>query len=91
MILEKMFDVGIWIIEAIMNLMDVLPAFPESLVTALNSFFDLIFNNLTILGFFFPISFAKVIIPMMVVVINFEHIYTFIMWVLKKIPMINVK
>ena len=91
MILEKMFDVGMWIINAILNLLDVLPQFPESLVSHLNAFFDLLFDNLTVLGFFVPVTTLKVLIPLLLVVLNFERLYTFVMWVLRKIPMLGIR
>lgn len=91
MILEKMMDVGVWILTAVMDLLDVLPDFPSELVAALNSFFDLIFDNMSLLGFFLPLTTVKILIPLMLVVINFEHIYAFIMWVIRKIPVLGIK
>lgn len=91
MLVEKMFDVALWIVNAFMTLLDVLPDFPDELVTALNTFFDLIFDNLSLLSFFLPLGIVQVLIPLVILVINFEHIYALIMWVLRKIPMLGIQ
>lgn len=89
------------IIEAILNLLKVLiftvfgwiniPQFPESITTSLNSFLDLIFNNISLLGFFIRGSTIKIVIPILIILINFDKVYKFTMWILKKIPMLNIK
>lgn len=91
MLLEALFTVGKWLLSALFSLLDILPEFPVELVSGLNSFFDLIFGNLSILGFFVPIGTLKVIIPLSLLVINFEEVYSFVLWVLRKIPFLGVK
>lgn len=91
MLTEALFTVGKWLLSAIFSLLDLLPDFPASLVTSLNGFFSLIFGNLSVLGFFVPISTLKVLIPLTIAVIKFEDIYAFVLWIIKKIPFIGVK
>ena len=91
MLVEGLFTVVKWLLNAILNLLDVLPDFPASLVSSLNSFFDLVFDNLSLIGFFIPLTTVKILVPLLIVVINFEYIYAFIMWILRKIPFIDVK
>lgn len=91
MLVEALFTAVTWLIDAILNLLDVLPDFPEELVTSVDEFFALIFDNLSILGFFVPLSTIKILIPLVILVINFEDVYAFIMWLLRKIPFLGIK
>ena len=64
--------------------------FPEDLLNSLYSFLDLIFENLTLLGFFIRPTTLTIVIPLLIILINFDKIYKFVMWILKKIPMLNI-
>lgn len=68
-----------------------LPNLPESITNGLNSFLDLIFDNVGVLGVFVPISTIKVVVPLILVIVNFDKIYKLVTWVLKKIPFIGFK
>lgn len=91
MITETLFKVGIWLLNAVFNLLDVLPNMPVSLANSIDGFFSLIFDNLALLGFFFPIPTLKLILPLFLLIVNFEKVYTFVMWILRKIPFIGVE
>lgn len=80
---------GIFI--SILSLLPNLPNLPESILTGLNNFLDLIFNNLGILGLFVPISTIKIVVPLILIIVNFDKIYKLVIWVLKKIPIFGVK
>ena len=79
------------ILISILSLLPTFPQLPESILNGLNSFLDLIFNNVGLLGLFIPISTIKVVIPLILVIVNFDKIYKLVMWVLKKIPVFGVK
>lgn len=68
-----------------------LPQFPEQLTTNIDSFLGYIFNNLTILGFFIRPVTLTLLIPTLIIVLNFDHIYKFTMWILRKIPFLGMK
>ena len=91
MLVEALFTAVTWLIDAILNLLDVLPEFPEELVASVEAFFSLIFDNLAVLGFFLPLPTVKILIPLVLLVINFEDVYAFIMWLLRKIPFLGIK
>lgn len=84
-----------WLVEnilnAILSLLDVLPDFPAAFIEIVDKFFNLIFDNLFLLSFFVRIDTIKIAIPILIVVLNFEHVYRFIMWILRKIPMLGVE
>lgn len=88
------------IIQLILNLLKTLlftvfswinlPQFPEGLTNSLNNFIDLIFDNLNLLGFFIRPVTITIVIPVLIILINFDKIYKLTMWILKKIPMLNI-
>jgi len=89
------------ILEAILNLFKTLlytcffwiniPAFPSELAANINTFLDLIFNNLTLLGFFIRPVTLQISIPILIILLNFDNLYKLTMWILRKIPMLNIK
>lgn len=89
------------ILEAILSLIKVLLSFcfgwinlpqaPETITTSISQFLDLVFNNITLLGFFVrPITF-QIAIPLLIIIMNFERLYKLTMWILRKIPMLSIK
>lgn len=88
------------IIQLILNLLKTLlfsvfswinlSQFPEGLTNSLNSFIDLIFDNLNLLGFFIRPATITIVIPVLIILINFDKVYKLTMWILKKIPMLNI-
>lgn len=67
-----------------------IPAFPETLKSSINSFFDLIFGNLSLLGFFVRPFTLKIVIPLLLFLINFKYIYKLVMWIIRKIPFLHI-
>lgn len=89
------------ILEAILNIFKALlfvcfswisiPDFPAELTNTINSFLDLIFNNLTLLGFFIRPITLQISIPILIILLNFDNLYKLTMWILRKIPMLRNK
>lgn len=82
MILEAVFNLLFGLINMVLGLLPKLPNFDSSLLADFNSMLDTIFDNASLLGFFFPIAAAKVYIPLVLLVVNFEHVYNLCLWVI---------
>lgn len=84
-----------WLVEqlinAILSVLEILPDFPAAFVKIIDSFFNLIFDNLYLFSFFVRIETVQIAIPIVIAVMNFEHIYSFVMWILRKIPTLGIK
>lgn len=52
---------------------------------------DILESSQGIINLFLPWSIVKFGFPIIIVVMNFEHVYNFIMWIAKKIPMLGIK
>lgn len=87
MILKAIFDLILGLLKLVFGLLPNVPQFPDSILSSLNTVFDTIFNNLDLLGLFVRIDTIKILVPLLIVAINFEHVYHFTMWILKKIPL----
>ena len=89
------------ILEALLNLIKSLlnvvfgwislPQFPEELTNSVNTFLDLIFDNLSLLGFFIRPLTLTITIPILIILLNFEQAYKLVMWIVRKIPFLGIK
>lgn len=68
-----------------------IPQMPDELVNSINTFLNLIFDNLTLLGFFIRPTTLKILIPLIIFIINFKYIYKIVIWLIRKLPFINIK
>lgn len=68
-----------------------IPAFPSGLKTSIEFYLDIIFNNLSLVGFFIRPTTLQIAIPIVIFIMNFKYIYKISMWIIKKIPFINMK
>ena len=91
MITEFFINVVGGLVHLVFSILPSLPDLPQSAYNSINSFFDLIFNYAGFIDVFIPLQHIKILVPLTIVVINFEHIYNLIMWVLKKIPALNIE
>lgn len=67
-----------------------LPSFPIDLSNSIDGFLDLVFDNLSLLGFFIRPTTLKIIVPILIIVINFELMYKLVMWIVRKLPFIHI-
>lgn len=91
MIFEWLFDAGLMFIDAILTLLDVLPSMPDKAVTAINVFFDFLFNGVCLISLLVDMDILLMLIPIVVAIVNLEDLYYLIIFVLKKIPFISIK
>lgn len=90
MIIQFLFNIILTLLKTIFSILPDLPQLPSALLASVNTVMTVIFDNIKLLGFFFPISTIKIMVPLVLVVINFDKIYHFTLWVVKKLP-IGVK
>lgn len=76
--------------DVIFSVID-LPVVPAGLVSAVDLLFNYMKQGMGIINFFCPLSSISPAIDLFIAVYTVEHSYRFIMWILKKIPMLNVK
>lgn len=90
MIIELFFDLISMFVYLIFLPLPNLPSFDVTLLSSMTQFINLIFDNVGLLGFFIRIDTIKTIVPLLILVLNFDHIYHLVMWILRKIPFLNI-
>lgn len=90
MIISSILDLLKFVITTVFGILPSIPPMPESLTNGINTFLNIIFDNVGLLGLFVPINVMKIAIPIAIVIINFDHIYKITLWILKKIPMLGM-
>ncbi len=91
MIIETILNLLKFLLTTIFGILPDLPDMPGAIVDGITSFLDIIFDNVGLLGLFVPISTIKVVIPIVVLIMNFDDIYKLVMFIIKKIPMLGVE
>lgn len=88
MILEGLLNLVFGLLKVCFGWINI-PAFPESLASSIETFLNLIFDNITLLGFFIRPATLTIVIPILIILLNFEDVYKITMWVLRKIPFLR--
>ncbi len=86
MILEWLFASVIGILKTLFFIIPDLPSLPDFLINSLENFTNLIFDNVELLCYFVSIPLIKALVPLIILVENFEHVYNFVIWIIRKIP-----
>lgn len=86
MILETILNLIKVFLQFFFGLLPDVPSLELTLLDSLTQYINMIFTNTGLLGFFVRISTIKALVPLIIIVINFEHIYHFALWVIKKLP-----
>jgi hypothetical protein len=68
-----------------------IPQLPEQVQTYINSLFDYLVSGASILANYTPLGYLMTLFGVIVSVDIGINVYKFVMWILKKIPMINIK
>ncbi len=91
MVLEAILRVVLSLLKIIFTPLPALPSLPSSFQNAIDTFFNFIFNAANLVDLFVRIDTLKLIGSLVIGALLFEQIYIFAMFILKKIPMLNIK
>ena len=86
MIIENLLNLFMVFIDFVFAFLPNLPSFDISILETLTKYINLIFDNLGLLGFFIHIKTIKLLAPLVILAINFERIYHFSIWLVRKLP-----
>lgn len=87
MIIEALVNLVTNLLKVVFNLLPNIPQLPDGLLSSFDNVMNTIFDNLNLLGIFVRIDTIKILVPLVIIVYNFEHIYHFAIWLIKKIPL----
>jgi len=91
MIVEGIMNLGKGIMNTLYSLLGVLPHFDSSIVSSVDSVFEIMFDSIDLVGVFVDFKMVRILIPVVIAIINFDRILKIVMFVIKKIPIAGMK
>ena len=83
--------------ELIINLLNIVfgwvsfPQMPSEVTQALDTLLDAMASAMGFIWLIVPSQLVMVVLPVVLIVENFDKLYSVVMWVLKKIPFLGMK
>lgn len=90
MIIKLLFQLIIGLLEIVFGWVS-FPPMPEAIVTALETVLDAMSSAMGFIWLIVPRELVMVALPVILVVENFDKLYSVIMWILKKIPFLGMQ
>lgn len=90
MIIKLLFELIISLLELVFGWVH-FPQMPEQLVGYIDYFFDIIGQAMGFIWLIVPRELVLVGLPIILVVENFDKLYSVVMWILKKIPFLGMQ
>ena len=90
MILQAVFDLVKSVIRVVFGWIN-LPDMPSAVTSVVDELFALLRGSVGMLGVFMDLSMLKILLPVLLIVINFEHVWKFTMFILRKIPFLGIE
>lgn len=90
MIVKSLLQVVFSLLQVIFSPINI-PGLPEKVQNIFDEFVNWILSGYTIFSVFVDTSVVKLLIPIVIVIANLDKIWSFIMFILRKIPFIGVE
>lgn len=91
MIFTFMITSLISLVKTILSVMPTIPATPSAIVTGATWITDMVGTVASVLQMIYSPALMTAIVLIIVAIFGFDTLYHTVMWVLRKIPMINIK
>lgn len=89
MILEAVFNLVSGLVRLVFGWIN-LPDLPGSITSVIDELFALISGSVGIIGIFVDLNMVKILLPVLLIVINFDEVWKFTMFILRKIPFLGI-
>ena len=90
MILESILNLISGLIKLVFGWIN-LPDMPSSVTSVIDELFVYIRGSMGLLGVLVDLNMVKVLLPVLLIVINFEHVWKFTMFIVRKIPFLGIE
>ena len=90
MIVKLLFELVIGLLNIVFGWVN-FPDMPDAIVNALDTLLNAMISGIGFLWLIFPRDLVIVLLPVVLIVENFDKLYSVVMWILKKIPFLNMK
>lgn len=89
MIVEALFNLVLNLLEFVFGWVS-LPDFPDSVNAVIDEFTVIVCDGISILAIFVDWNMVIILIPLVICVVEFHHIWQLVMFVLRKIPFLHI-
>lgn len=90
MIVEAVLNLLIGMIKTVFGWIN-LPQLPDEVISIIDQLFDILSGAMGLLSIFMDIDMLKILLPILLIVINFDEAYKLTMFILRKIPFLGIK
>lgn len=90
MIIEAILNLFLSLIEGVFGWIN-LPQLPSSVTAVIDELFGYFTGAVGLLSIFIDFHMLRILLPILVIVINFDEVYKFTMFILRKIPFLNIQ
>lgn len=90
MLIKTILEMFFKIIELFLNVVPGLPQFPVEVTEVLNNITYTLKSSVQFVNIFFPLKYAILLATMSLLVKNWKLIYKMTMYVVRKVPFINI-
>ena len=91
MIIKGLFNLIYTLLSVVLTPFQIVPNMPVFVDNIFEYFLNFIFDPIKILMYFCDPTIFRTLIPLYIVVLNMEHIWDGIIWVLKKLPFVGIE
>ena len=89
MLFQGLLNVLLWLFDAVLDMLDI-PTFELDVAGIVAQLVAYISVGVKILKAYTPYTFMLVLLGIVILIRAFEILYHFIMWVLRKLPFVNI-
>lgn len=90
MILEAVFNLVSSMLKLVFGWIN-LPDLPDSIMAVIDELFTLVRGSVGIMSVFIDFNMVKILLPVLLIVINFDNVWKWTMFIIKKIPFLGIK
>lgn len=90
MIIKGLFELVFALLQIVFAPIN-LPDLPDGIQSVLDEFIQIMASAVGLLGIFVDLSVVKWLIPVVLVVANFDKVWKMIMFILRKIPFLGIE
>lgn len=89
MILEAVFNLVGGLLKLVFGWIN-LPDMPASVMAVIDKLFSVLGGSIGMIGVFIDLDMVKILLPVLLIVVNFEEVWKFTMFIIRKIPFLGI-
>ena len=90
MIVEALLNLVLNLLKLVFGWIN-LPDMPDSVMAVIDKLFEALEGAVGLFGIFVDLNMVKILLPVLLIVVNFEHVWKFTMFILRKIAFLGIE